>query len=135
MNIVDKRSYLALGHPSEVGTHDDTKMGNSIISYLFGWISVIIVVVHAFLDKLFHSSGDILATLMYYSLVTISGRTTSCMLTLSKDPLRAIIIYLKLDLCSTLCAISVAMINATEMHPTFAQEFLKGVAEHAIITW
>ena len=72
---------------------------------------------------------------MYYSLVAISGLTTSCMLTLSKDPLRAIVIYLNLDLCSTFFAISVAMISATETHPTFAQEFLKGVAEHAIITW
>ena len=31
--------------------------------------------------------------------------------------------------------ISVAMISTMETHPTFAQEFLKGVAEHAIFTW
>jgi hypothetical protein len=88
-----------------------------------------------FLNKLFHGSGDILATLMYYSIAAISGLVTSWLLTLSKDPLRAIVIYLNFDLCSALFAISVAMISTTETHPTFAQEFLKSVAENAIITW
>ena len=81
MNIVNKRSHLALGHPSEVGTHDGTNMGNSIIPDFIGEVSMVIVTCCMLLNKILHGFGTVFGLIIMLSRTAVLGGASRNMVT------------------------------------------------------